>query len=219
VTGVDGALGRLSPTDRVEAFTDAVLAIAITLLVLEIRVPDEDQVAAAGSLWRALAQEWPAHLSYLATFLNVGVIWLNHHAGMAKVARVDRTLLWWNLGLLLTVSFTPFPNALVAEHLRDGLATEPARTATVVYALAFTASTVPWVFIWGHLARHPQLLEPGYDRGYALRERRRAVIGVAAYACGVPVALAAPLAAVLLFIAAALFYAVTATGSRSPARS
>lgn len=212
----DASAAQPAPTGRVETFSDAVLAISITLLVLEIRVPDAEQAAAAGGLWRALAAAWPSHLAYLATFLNIGVIWLNHHAALAKLRGVDRALLWWNLGLLLTVAFTPFPNALVAEHLPAGLATEAARTATVLYALAFTASTVPWVFIWAHLARHPQLLRPGWDRGHALRERRRAVLGVVAYACSVPVALAAPLAAVLLFLASALFYAVTASGP--PAR-
>lgn len=204
---------RLAPTDRVESFSDAVFAIAITLLVLEIRVPSTVEVDEAGGLLQALAREWPSYLSYLATFLNIGVIWLNHHASIAKIRRVDGALLGWNLVLLLTVSFTPFPNALVANFLRDGLFTEPARTATAVYALVFTASTLPWVVIWTHLARHPQLLGSGFDPAYALRERRRAILGLVVYACSVPVAVVAPLGAVLLFIASAVFYAVTADGS------
>jgi uncharacterized membrane protein len=204
---------RPSATSRVEAFSDGVFAIAITLLVLEVRVPSHADIEASGSLFSALRHSWPSYLSYLATFLTIGVIWLNHHAVFAKIRGIDRTLQWWNLMLLLAVSFTPFPNALVADFLRDGMFSEPARTATAVYALVFTLSTVPWVFMWNHLAQHPDLLEPAYPPGYALRERRRAAVGVVLYGLSIGVAFAAPLVAVLLFIASAVFYALTAEGS------
>lgn len=204
----------LSAKNRTEAFSDGVFAIAITLLVIEVRVPGEADIEQAGSLWQALAHAWPSYLSYLATFLTVAVIWLNHHAVFAKIARLDRSLQWWNLLLLLAVAFTPFPNALVAEHLRDGLFTEPARTATAVYALVFTASTVPWLFVWSHLAHRPELLEPGYGADYARAERRRSAVGVIFYGLGVGVAVAVPLGAVLLFLASAVFYGLTAQGSR-----
>ena len=210
------AASRLTPTDRVEAFSDGVFAIAITLLVLEVHVPATAEVDARGGLLPALTHAWPSYLSYLATFLTIGVIWLNHHGVFAKIRRVDRTLQWWNLVLLLTVSFTPFPNALVAAFLREGLTSEPARTATAVYALVFTASTVPWVFIWSHQSRRPELMGPGYDRRHALTERRRSVVGVVVYAVAIPVAVAAPLLAVLLFLASAVFYALTAEGSSAP---
>ena len=204
----------LAAKNRTEAFSDGVFAIAITLLVIEVRVPDDADVEHAGSLWRALAHAWPSYLSYLATFLTVAVIWLNHHAVFAKIARLDRSLQWWNLLLLLAVAFTPFPNALVAEHLRDGLFTEPARTATAAYALVFTASTVPWLFIWSHLGRYPDLLASGYSAAYARAERRRSAVGVIFYGLGIAVAVVAPLVAVLLFLASAVFYAFTAAGSR-----
>lgn len=214
VEPVDPAAAPLSSKNRTEAFSDGVFAIAITLLVIEVRVPSDADVEHAGTLWRALAHAWPSYLSYLATFLTVAVIWLNHHAVFAKIARLDRTLQWWNLLLLLAVAFTPFPNALVAEHLREGLFTEPARTATAVYALVFTASTVPWLFIWSHLAHHPELLAGRYTSGYARAERRRSAVGVLFYGLGIVVALLAPLVAVLLFLASAVFYGLTAQGSR-----
>ena len=205
---------RLSSTDRTEAFSDGVFAIAITLLVLEVRVPTPEQVAQDGGLLPALLHGWVSYLTYLATFLTVGVMWLNHHAGFARIGRVDRAVQWWNLLLLLTVSFTPFPNALLAEYLPTGLFSEPARTATAVYALVFALTTVPWVFLWGHLATAPELLRDGTDAQYARHRRRRALAGVGGYAVCAVVAAFAPIAALALFFVAAGFYASTAGAPR-----
>jgi uncharacterized membrane protein len=202
--------------ERLLSFADAVIAIAITLLVLEVRVPGASDIRAAGSLLAALLRNWPAYLGYLATFLTIGVIWLNHHAVFAKIARLDRVLQWWNLLLLLVIAFMPFPNALVTEFLAGDLLGEPARTATAVYALVFALATVPWVLIWSHLASTPALLLPPFDAAYARLERRRSWAGVVAYTVGIGVAIAAPIVALLLFLAAAAFYTLTSSGSRSP---
>ncbi len=182
--------------------------------MLEVHIPDAERIRGAGGLLPALLQLWPGFLSYLASFVTIGVIWLNHHAVFAKIAAVDRTVQWSNLLLLLTVAFIPFPNALVAEALGIGLTGEQQSTATGFYALVFTLSTVPWVVLWDHLSRHPTLLEPPYTGGYAKRERRRSLVGVVIYAVGIVVAVVAPLVAIVLFLAAAIFYALTAGGSQ-----
>jgi len=162
----------------------------------------------------ALLHQWPVYLSYLATFLTVGVIWLNHHAVFQKIRSMDRALQWWNLLLLLFVSFAPFPNALMAAFLPLGFQTPEARVAVAVYALVFAAATVPWVLIWRHVADRPHLLEPGYGAAYARREVRRSLFGVVVYGVGVAVAALVPLVAVVLFMVAAIFYAATSGGSR-----
>ena len=178
-------------------------------------MPTTDDVAQAHGLLPALLHGWPTYLSYLATFLTVGVIWLNHHAVFQKIRRIDRSLQWWNLMLLLLVSFTPFPNALLAEYLGNGgLLSGDARVAAAVYALVFAAATVPWVGIWTHLAKHPDLLEPGWSVGYAKREVKRSTLGLIAYAAGIAIAASVPLLAIALFLVAAAFYAVTSGGSR-----
>jgi uncharacterized membrane protein len=209
---------RLSPTARTEAFSDGVFAIAITLLVLEVHVPQ--RASLQHGLLLALLANWPSYLSYLATFLTVGVIWLNHHAVFQTIRRIDRTLQWWNLILLLLVSFTPFPNALLAEFLEgDGFVSPDGRVAAATYALVFAAAAVPWVGIWHHLTKHPELLEPGWGRSHAKRRVKRSLVGVVVYTCGIVVAGAVPLLAVALFLLAAAFYAATAGGSRRPRRT
>ena len=208
---------RLSPTARTEAFSDGVFAIAITLLVLEVHVPQRNEIP--HGLLPALLANWPTYLSYLATFLTVGVIWLNHHGVFQKIRRIDRTLQWWNLILLLLVSFTPFPNALLAEFLAgDGFVSADGRVAAAVYALVFAAAMVPWVGIWYHLAKHPELMEAPWNGRYAKHELKRSLIGVAGYTGGIIIAGSVPLLALALFLLAAAFYAATSGGYRRPRR-
>jgi uncharacterized membrane protein len=90
---------------RVEAFSDGVIAVAITLLALDLRVPDP---AAHGGLAHALAAQWPNYAAYLVTFLTIGIIWINHHAMLRRLVSVDHTILVLNLLLLLTVVILPF---------------------------------------------------------------------------------------------------------------
>ena len=127
--------------NRLEAFSDGVFAIAITLLVIEIRppVPDEGQTLA-----RALWEQWPHYLGYFLSFLVLGVMWLNHHRIFEPARRVDGIVLVLNLNLLLWAVLIPFPTAVVADFLRDG--GDDAKTAVALYggvillaAIAFTA--------------------------------------------------------------------------------
>ena len=97
-------------TTRAEAFSDGVFAIAITLLVLDLRVPDPGHLTTA-----ALLGAWPHYFAYVVSFLTIGIMWMNHHTIMGHVARVDRPLLVINLLLLMGVVAIPFPTALVAE--------------------------------------------------------------------------------------------------------
>ncbi len=111
-----------SETTRLEAFSDGVFAIAITLLILEIKVPAGPETQDHG-LWRALLERWPSYVGYVISFATIGIMWVNHHALFKYIRRVDRALLLANLLLLMTISFLPYPTAVLAEHLSDaGLA-------------------------------------------------------------------------------------------------
>jgi uncharacterized membrane protein len=212
-----GSALRLSQTGRVEAFSDGVMAIAITLLVLDLKVPTAAEASEAGGLLSALVHEWPAYVAYLAGFLTIGIIWLNHRAFVDKVNRFDNTLQWLNLLLLFGVVTVPFSTALLAEHVAAG--GEPASTSAAVYALLGVVLPLPWVLIWRHLSGHSDLFEAGYGVAEARAEFRRAIVGPLVFLVLMPVALLAPLAALAVFVGLNILYAVTSQGVASPARS
>jgi uncharacterized membrane protein len=122
-------------TTRIEAFSDGVFAIAITLLVLEIKVPHVGDLAEPTSraLLASLAREWPSYFSLVTSFLTVLIMWMHHHRVMRLVRRADTRLLFANGVLLLFVSVVPFPTALIAEYL----GTPAAPAACTVYAGVF----------------------------------------------------------------------------------
>jgi uncharacterized membrane protein len=202
----------LAPSGRTETISDGVFAIAITLLVLNLHVPGAAEQREAGGALQALLQQWPSYLSYLATFVTVALVWMNHHALFTRIRYVDQPLQWINIAILLGICLTPFPNALVANALRTGLSSEAAKVAAGAYGFVFMATTIAWILIWERLARRPELLRPPYTAEWARRERYRGAFGATIYAAGIGVAWLSPLVAMGLFIFLALFYAVTARG-------
>ena len=118
-------------TNRLESFSDGVFAVAITLLVLGIDVPD---VGPNGSLGHALAANWPQYAAYVVSFLTIGIIWINHHAMISRLRAADHVILILNLLLLMAIAVLPFVTDLVAAYLRhpDGRS-----FAAVLYAGAF----------------------------------------------------------------------------------
>src|SRR5438874_8660030 len=105
-----------------EAFSDGVFAIAITLLVLEISVPKDS----FDHLWRAIANQWPSYLAYATSFLTIGGLWLAHHGIFRRLAYGDQVVIRFNLALLMTISFLPFPTKLMAEALHESSGQTPA---------------------------------------------------------------------------------------------
>jgi TMEM175 potassium channel family protein len=142
---------RLPETTRLETFCDGVFAIAITLLVLEIRVPTAAETATAGGLWPALATRWPSFLGYTISFLTIGIMWANHHSIFQYVRRADRRFLLVNVLFLMGIGFLPFPTAVLAQHLpvaSDRLAATVLYGGTLV-AIAILFNAVWWTGIWG----------------------------------------------------------------------
>ena len=200
-------LGRLSATGRVEAFSDGVMAIAITLLVLELKVPADSE---PGHLFADLGARWTSYVAYCAAFLTIGIIWLNHHTLLTSIARFDTRLHWLNLFLLFTVATMPFPTALVADYVGQGGIN--ASVAAASYGLLATLMALPWGFMLRHLADHPELLEAGYRTSDAQAEVRRGWLGVPVYAAATLISFVVPLLALVLYVAIAALYAVTSQG-------
>lgn len=144
----------LSETARLEAFSDGVIAIAITLLVLELRPP---QVQDAG-LWQAILHDWTTFVAYLAGFLTVGMFWLNHHRLFKLIRACDDWLLIFNLLLLLAISFINYPTALLSEYL----GTPNATMAMAVYTATTLLIAIAFNVLWRY-AVHADLLEPDAD--------------------------------------------------------
>jgi uncharacterized membrane protein len=187
-------------TTRLEAFSDGVFAIAITLLVLELGVSAETH-----DLGAALLHIWPSYLAYVTSFLTVGVIWVNHHSLFNFVDRVDRALLFINSLLLMVVAFTPFPTRLIAEFLRRGSAEE---TAALAYGITFVIMAVIFQLLWRWMATGRRLIRADVPQHELDDITRTFTPGIPIYAGATLVALASPLASVALYLAIALFYAL-----------
>ena len=195
---------RLSESTRVETLSDAVLAIVLTFLVLELRTPSHD----AGRLSAALADMWAPAAALLISFLRVSVLWLNHHDIFARIRRVDRRLLCLNLWLLLNCAIIPIPTAILADVLRRGAAAD-LRVATSLYMLLATILAAAWLPILRHLRDHPELVQPETDAAFFLARRVRAWVGVTIDAVAVLVALVAPIPALALWTLSLIVLAAT----------
>lgn len=196
-----------SDTVRAEGFSDAVLAIIITLLVLDLFPVEYER----GELLDQLLSQWPTYLAYLLSYLYVGVVWLNHKAAFRRIDRADPALHWLNLFVLFATAWLPFPTAVMADALqmRD-LADE--RVAIGLYALFGALLCISWWAFFSHLARHPELLAEGVDAGFFRRERTRAWLGLICYVLAPIVGLVFIPLALLIFLALPIYFAVTSHG-------
>jgi len=146
-----------SETNRLEAFSDGVFAIAITLLVLELKVPGK-----SASLGPQLIAQWPSYVAYLTSFATIGIMWLNHHRLFTLIHRTDHRLLVLNGLLLLGVSVVPYPTNLVASYL----GTPGERLATAIYGGTFVYIAIVFNLLWRYASsaqRHPPLLRLAHD--------------------------------------------------------
>jgi TMEM175 potassium channel family protein len=200
----------LAESSRVEAFSDGVLAIAITLLVLDLRT-----AAHPGHVGSELLAQWPAYLAYVASFIYIGVVWVNHHALFTRIASVDTGLLWCNLALLLAASVLPFPTAELAFAMGHGTRGDKV-SALVLYAVISSALAATWLIMFSYLNRHPRLLREDVTAAFFRSERLRAVAGIIAPVVPVLIGLASPPLALLTMVAMPVFYAITAEGLRGP---
>ena len=185
-------------TTRLEAFSDGVFAIAITLLVLEIKVPPPGTALGA-----ELLQLWPSYLAYVVSFVVIGAIWINHHAMFQHIVRVDRMLLLLNVLHLMLIAFLPFPTAVLAEAFHRGT-DEP--VAAAFYGGILTVVGIFVNAMWRYAARGYRLLDTHLTAKKARQIGRQFLVGPIVYAAATVVALVVPWLALLLFILLNVFY-------------
>jgi uncharacterized membrane protein len=190
-------------TSRVEAFSDGVFAIAITLLILALGI---EQSIAKGTLEHQLLHLWPAYIAYAVGFLTVGIMWANHHQIFRHFARVDRTLLLLNILLLMCISFTPFPTRVVAEHAQNG---SDRQAAAVLYGITMTATAICFFAVWSYGSR--RLLRADADMREVSGITRSYLPGAPTYALATAVAFVSSVASLIMFGAIAIFYAISSS--------
>jgi len=195
------------PKDRLEAFSDGVFAIAITLLVLDIGVPDVGE----SGLARALLQQWPVYAAYIVSFMTIGIIWINHHAVLANMTSINRTILLLNLVLLLWVGVIPWPTKLTAEFMRTGGADE--RTAAVVYAGVMAAMGVTFGAMWRHATVGRRLVVDELTHDEIRRSPFRFRIGAPVYLLAMAVGLVSAPASLAVIGALAVYYLLPGGGA------
>jgi uncharacterized membrane protein len=197
-------------TIRTEALSDGVFAIAMTLLVLDLRVPDHE----TGSLLIGLLRQWPGYVSFLASFLYIAVIWTNHHGAFRRIASIDRVLSWANMGVLLGAVLLPFPTAVLADAFRAG-SIEDERTAVVLYAaLAVFMSTTWIVFFW--VLHRRSSTTSSRDTVSWKAQVQRPIIGILCYIVGAGLGVLIHPAIGLVVLLIPVYYAVTSEGLRRP---
>ncbi len=191
-------------TGRLEAFSDGVFAVAITLLVLNIRIPGTD---VPPDKW---LDEWPMLAAYVTSFTTVGIMWINHHRLFVYIKRTNTVLLLLNLLLLLVIVFIPVPTALLAEYLAAYFAGShlDQHAAALVYSATFFLMAVCFNVLWSYAAYKDRLLDTKADPRAVQAISRQYRFGPLFYALIFAVAWFNTLACIILSFILALFFAV-----------
>lgn len=191
--------GTTKETIRLEAFSDAVFAIAITILALELRLPDGE---ADVRLRDELLELWPAYVAYLLSFSTILIMWLNHHALLLWVRRAEGKLLVANGVLLMLVAAVPFPTALVSHHLGDA----GGRLALAAFCGLFAAITLAFAWVWATVVRHRREIAPALPDREVRATAWHLSISLAGYLAALALALVNALAGLGLALGMAAFW-------------
>ncbi len=185
---------------RLEAFSDGVLAVAITLLVLDLHLDVSSGHEAVGT---QLREEWPSFAAYLTSFVFIGVIWVNHNAVLSLAARVDRVLTFYNLLLLMWVTTIPFTTATFAGFLREG--GSDARWAVLLYGISTEGMAIFFTLILQRMVKHGLLAQP-IDPALGRKAVIRFGLGALAYPMATVIGLLSPPVMLLAYAGLATYY-------------
>lgn len=167
-------------TDRIVFFSDAVFAIALTLLVLDVRLPAD---LPRDDLLAAVLGLWPELLGYTLSFVIIAINWVSHHRKFRVILRYDTRLIWINLLFLFFVALVPFPTSVLSEH-----APQPA--AVVLYAASVSVLGLAATLLWWY-ARHAGLMSGVVDRGLFAYSVANTLVAPAVFLLSIPIALLA----------------------------
>jgi uncharacterized membrane protein len=166
--------------ERLVFFSDAVFAIAITILILDIRLPAGAEAAGSRELLLSLVALWPEYLAYFISFWVIGISWISHHRKFLYIQRVDYQLLILNLIMLMIIAFIPFPTAVMSENVSF--------TASAFYALTMILASLSGLILWWHATRNHHLVDPNFDRHHIREETSMPVATMAIFTISIGVA-------------------------------
>jgi uncharacterized membrane protein len=196
-------------TNRLEAFSDGVLAVAITLLVLNIHVPPAKSTPDLG---HALLAQWQIYAAYATSFMTIGIIWINHHAMIGRLREADHVILFWNLLLLMSVGVLPFATSLMAAYVKQGhgashLAAAIYAGSLLVMSLIFSALQRQILIVKSHM------LDETLPEDHRRAILRRALTGLIPYLLAVALAPVSAYATLAICAAVAAYYATPMASS------
>src|SRR5688572_10360471 len=188
-------------TQRLEAFSDAVIAIAITLLVIILlELPHVEH-----GLFDALVDHWPSFVAFIISFVVIGIMWVSHHAMFERIASVDRPLLFLNLLLLMGIAFLPFPTDLLATYVADGGG--DAHVAAAMYSTTMTLIGIVFLSMWVWLARNPSLVVEGIPPERVRKAMVRSLVSPVVYGLTIGLAFISAIACLVVYGAVAIYFA------------
>ena len=202
-------------TNRLEAFSDGVFAVAITLLVLNIKIPGIDlpldKLPPDANLWNTLGNEWPMLAAYVTSFATIGIMWLNHHRLFTYIKRIDTGLVLLNLLLLMFIVFVPVPTALLAEYVE----LPDQHAAALVYSGTFVLTACCFNFLWRYASYHNRLIGKNVDARAVEDISKQYLFGPLVYLIAFALAFVSTTATIIASFALALFFALPPRVPRS----
>ena len=181
-------------TSRLESFSDGVFAIAITLLILEIKVPPSGTVHSVNDLWMQLFNLWPSYVAFVYSFGTILIIWQNHHRVFSMINKFSTRFMYANGILLLTVTFIPFPTALLAQYI----ATEYSKPAIVFFCFSSVLNNLAFVFWSVSLVKPKRLFNPTIDTKQIAASTKSTWFGLLIYTLTTILAFWLPVIALLI---------------------
>jgi uncharacterized membrane protein len=197
------------PKNRLEAFSDGVIAIVITLLVLEIHVPQLPRQVTSAQMWQSLSNLAPGFLAYIISFLVCAVWWVSHHNFIHDLDKVDRPLLWANNIFLLWLAFLPFPTGLLGQHPDQPI-------AAMVYGVVGALTGLSFFGMRWYASLHGSIMRPDIPELERHRRLRISMLSPGLYLIGAALSLIWPIAGMIVYAAVPVYFAIASlSGGRS----
>jgi uncharacterized membrane protein len=182
---------------RVESFSDAVFAIAATLLVLELKMPAFNSNLSTREVWKEIADLWPSYMAFLLSFVTILIIWVNHHYTLLLINKTSKSFFYSNGFLLFTITFLPFPTALLAQYI----ATKDAVVGVVTYSLACMLINLAFIIWWISMRKPVYIIKPEVTKSHIKKINTQLWIGLLIYIFATLISCWSPTIGIIIVIA------------------